>query len=312
MVGSQVSPLVNKLLTNVSNKITPQGFIAESILPVVNVVQSAGLLGRYGGSHLRIETSVTGGKNVYPRVDTRTYATTTYQIIDHGLSDIVTKQDKANVEDPFNAEIDTTEELVLKLMLEKEKGLADSLTDTGVLTNNVTLAGSSRYSDYTNSVPLTDFATARGTIYDAVGMAPNTAIMSWKVKEMLRYHPAMLDNLGYKYDRPNGLTEVELARALDVERVLIGSAVYNSAKQGQADVIAPVWGKHIVFAVTASSAARGQTSLGYRLQQFGEARKVYKYAVNNPPEATEIIVTDSYQQLISTVGAGYLIKNAIA
>lgn len=311
MVGTQTNAQVNKLLTNVSNKITPEGFIAEQILPLINVNTTSGLLGGYGTSHLRIETSVLIGKNKVQQINTRNYTTTTFNIEDHGLSDLITKNDYANVEAPFDAENDTTVEIVTKLQLEKEKGLADTLTSTSVLTQNITLSGTSQFSDYTNSNPLGIAATARSTIYSATGTPPNTAIMSWPVYNILRYHPHMLVNLGYNYDRPGGLSQVELARALDVERVLIGKAVYDSAKEGQTASIAPVWGKHVVFAYTPSAAARGQVSLGYRLQ-MGAPRKVYKNAVNNPPESTEIIVLDSYQQLISSVGAAYLVKDAVA
>ena len=312
MVGSQVNSQVNKLLTNVSNKIVPQGFIAEQILPVINVVQTSGLLGAYGNNHLRISTSLTIGKNKVPRVDTRSYSTQTYTVADHGLSDIITKADYANVEAPFDAENDTTIELITKLQLEKEKGLADTLSDTATITQNVTLAGTDQLSDYTNSDPLSRFSTARTTIYGSVGVAPNIAIMSWITYNTIRYHPDLLVNLGYNYDRPGGLSEQELARALDVERVLIGKAVYDSSVEGQSSSITSVWGKHIIFAYCPATAAKGQVSLGYRVQQFGTPRKVYKNAIDNPPESTEIIVMDAYQQLISTATAAYLIKNAIA
>ena len=312
MPGSQQTAQVNKLLTNISNKIVPEGYISEMILPVVQVKQSTGLLGAYGTSHLRIETSITGGKNKYPRVDTRQYSTQTYTIQKHGLSDIVTEEDKVNVEQPFDAEVDTTNELTTKLWLGKEKGLADSITSTSVITNNVTLAGTDQYSDYANSDPLGDFAAARNSVYTSVGLPPDTAIMSWQVWNTLRYHPDLLVNLGYNYNRPGGLSLDEVAKALDVRRVLIGTAIYESAEEGQTSSLAPVWGKHIVFAVAPMSAAKGQVSLGYRFQQFGGPRRVFKNAVDNPPNATEILVDDSYQQLISTADAAYLIRNAIA
>ena len=312
MTGSQNNAQVNKLLTNISNKIVPDGSIAEQILPLINVVQSSGLLGGYGTSHLRIETSLTTGKNKVPRIDTRSYTTTAYSVDDHGLSDIITKRDYANVEAPFDAENDTIVEIVTKLQLEKEKGLADTLTSTAIITQNTTLSGTSQFSDYTNSDPLGKFSTARAAIYNATGSVPNKAIMSWAVYDKIRYHPSLLVNLGYNYDRPGGLSVQELARALDVQEILVGKAVYESAKEGQSSSIAPVWGKHIVFAVAPAVATRTQTSLGYRIQLFGAPRKVYKNAVTNPPESTEIIVMDSYQQLISKATAAYLIKDAIA
>lgn len=312
MSGSQQTAIVDKLLTNISNKIVPEGFICEQILPLVNVMQSSGKLGKYGNNHLRIETSLTGGKNKYKQVDTRNYSTQTYFVEKHGLKDIITEEDYANVEQPFDAETDTTDELTGYLYLEKEKGLADTLGDTGIITNNVTLSGTGQLNDFTNSTPLTVFATARSAVYNATGKAPDTAIMSWDVWNVIRYHPELVRSLGFADSRPGGLTEQDLAKALDVKRVLIGSAVYNAAKEGQADNIQSVWGKNIIFAVAPTSASKRQVSLGYRFQQFGAPRRVFKNDAVEPPMAKLVQVDDSYDMLISTAEAAYLIKNAIA
>ena len=52
--------------------------------------------------------------------------------------------------------------------------------------------------------------------------------------ECLRFHPEFLDNLGYKEQRPGGLTDQELARAINVALVLIAKSVFNSAKKAEA------------------------------------------------------------------------------
>jgi len=136
--------------------------------------------------------------------------------------------------------------------------------------------------------------------------------MSWEVFNILRYHPQMLRALGYADNRPGGLSKDELAFAMDVKRLLIGTAVFESAAEGQPSAIQAVWGKNIIFCVAPQTAARGQVSLGYRIQQFGAPREVFKNAIDNPPNATEIIVLDRYQQLLSSVNAAYLIKDAVA
>ncbi len=61
-MGSQQTAQVDKLLTEVSNKIVPDGFVSEEILPMVKVKQSTGKLGSYGSGHMRIVTTLTGGK----------------------------------------------------------------------------------------------------------------------------------------------------------------------------------------------------------------------------------------------------------
>lgn len=312
-MSTQDKAIVDKLLTNVSQMIKPQGFICEQILPPLNVTQYSGKIGRYGNSHLRIETTISGGRNEFPLIETNTRKSDSYALDTHGLKDILTPEDFANVETPFDARSDSVTDLTTRLFLGKEKGLADTLTSTSVITQNTTLSGTDQYNDYTNSDPLGDFSTARSTIYGSVGIAPDTAIMSWGVYNTLRFHPNLLDKLGFKDSRPGGLNTDELAKALDVKRVLVGEAVYNSAKKGQADSISPVWGKHIVFAVCPTVASRMQISLGYRLQKAGTmARQVFRNSIDEPPESEKIQVRDIYQLLITKATAAYLIKDAIA
>jgi hypothetical protein len=310
---SQLRAQVDKLLTKVSSGYFPKGYVSEAVLPLIQVKQYSGLLGKYGQSHLRIENSIKGGRGKYRRVETLARSTTTYLVEGHGLEGFVSKEDYANVEEPFDAEKDETIGLTTSLWLEKEKVLADSLSDTAIITSNTTLAGTAQFSDYDNSDPIAVFSTARETIMGNVGMMPNIAILDILVWNKLRFHPQMLDALGFKYDRPGGLREDELASVLGVDKVHLAMARYNSAKEGQTDVLSACWGKHIVFAVAPDSAAPQQISLGYRVQIAGsEPRKVYKWDVNNPPGSKAILVEDEYDFLLSNVGAAYLIKNSIA
>jgi hypothetical protein len=310
---AQLKAQVDKLLTNVSAGYIPQGYISESIFPFVGVVQKTGKLGKYGNSHLRIENSVKGGRGAYRRVETMTRSTTSYDIDGHGLEGIVTPDDLRNVEQPFDAESDETVGLSTMLWLEKEKTIADALADTAVLTQNVTLSGTSQFNDYSNSDPVSSILTAKKAVKSGCGLPPNAAILSWEVAETLRTHPMLLDMLGFKFENAGALSDQQLARVFGVQKVYIGMATYNSANEGQSDSLANVWGKHIVLAVLPDQAAKFQVSLGYRFGYAGKtSRQVYKYDLNNPPESTGILCEDNYDYVLSNVGAGYLIKNAIA
>lgn len=310
---TQSKAIVDKLLTNVSNQLVPTGYISEQILPELKVKQYSGKIANYGNGHLRIVNTVVGGKSHYPMVDSITRSSDTYQIESHGLKDIVTKEDYANVEKPYDAEEDVTIALSTHLWLGKEKSLADTLTSTSIITQNTTLAGTDQFSDYDNSNPLGELKDARIAVRDGCGFAPDTAIMDWSVAETLRFHPQLLDVLGFKHNRPNGLTDMELARALNVRKVLIAEAVYNSAVQGQSDSLAPVWGKHLVFAKLPDRVGLRQKSLGYRVQLAGQApRQVYKANQDEPVDSKKIMVVDAYDQILTDANCAYLIENAIA
>lgn len=312
---AQVKAVVDKLLTQASSMITPYGFVCEKILPPLYVKNKTGKLGTFGTDHLRIESTISGGRGAYRRVESVVRSTTSYSVDSHGLEEIVTPDDYDNVELPFDAELDAVMGLSSLLYLKKEKSLADTLVDTSVITQTVTLAGDEQYNNYLLSDPIDDFKTARSTVKSGCGFAPNKAVMDWVVFNTLRYHPQMLDALGFKDNRPGGLNEQELAIAMGVKQLLVAESVYESAKEGQTSSLAAVWGKHIVFFYAPDNAEKYQTSLGYRVQLSGRRatpRLVTKYPIYNPPESKGIICEDHWDMLISKSGAGYSIKSAIA
>lgn len=311
--GTAIRALVDMLLTNVATGYFPDEMISEDILPEVKADHTTGKIGKFGTSHLRIVNTTIAGKGKYRQIEGVARDADSFHIIGHGLGDLVTREDYANVIDPFKAEADSVLVLQTLLWLEKEKALADALGNTGTLTQNTTLTGSNQYNDYLNSDPIGDFNVARQAVYDGCGVTANTAIMSYSVFNKLRFHPEMLVALGYRYDRPGALTEQELCAALEVQKLLIGKAKYNSAQEGQTSVLSDVWGKNIVFAVCPDNPAVPQVALGYTVRLNGaDPRKVYKQPVFNPTGATEILVEDRYDQNLLNTKAAYLIKNAVA
>lgn len=306
--------MVDQLLSGVSNMMVPAGMIAEKLLTPLKVKESSGLLGKYGKGHLRIVDSRIVGRGEAPRVQLiERDITTSYQMEGHGLEGLVTADDYRNVKDPFKAEEDETMALTLNLALGKEFALAANLANTSVITNNVTLSGSQQFSDPENSDPLGVSDTAVETILDATGQVPNVAFMDAKVLLRLRRHPQIWDRLGFKYTQNGKLSQEQVAEALGVEEIMIASAFYNSAKKGQADAIARVWGKHLWFAKLEKAPAPYQTTGGYYLTYEGEKpREVTKEPTFNPKGGTKVLVTDNHCMLLSDVGCFYLVKNAIA
>lgn len=313
-MAAQLRAIVDKLLTNVSIMIQAQGCVAETLLPSLPVDQQSGLLAKYLNQHLRIVRSQMGGVSQAPTVwPIQRDKTTTYYVEPHGLNTILTEEDYANVESPFQVEQDAVAGLTSSILLEKESVLASKLTDTTVLTQNTTLVGTSQFNDYVNSDPISQFVTAVTTVRNACGYPPNVAIMDWYVAQKLRFHPQLYDRLGFKYNQMQALTDQQLAMAMGIDKVVIPQPVYNNSTEGQSDSLTPVWGKHIVFGVIPASAQLRQMSLGYYLYMRSmPKRAVFRYPVYNPPNAQGFIVRDSYQFNITFPQAGYLIVNAVA
>jgi len=312
---TQMKAQIDKLLTGVLMSFRPVGFIADQVFAQVQHSQYSGKLGKLTNAHLRIQNTIMGGKGAARRIDVIVRSTDSFEIESHGLEGLVTPRDEKNVEDPFDAQKEETETLGLVLQIGKEKSVADSLTSTSVVTQNVTLSGAAQFSDYANSDPLAKFETAIATIEDAVGVEPNTAIMNNKVRRILRRHPAIIEFIRGKVQPGAKLNDSELAEALGVERILVGGAKYNSAKEGQTDVLANIWGNHIVYGVLPEKPQVGQVSAGYQVRLKGSSpRQVRKWSVNNPPDSTAVLCTDEYDMLLTSQATGglYLIKDAVA
>ena len=310
---SQMKGIIDPLLTNVSSAQLAGDCVSDLLFPELKFDQYTGKLAGYGKGHLRIENSVIGGKGKYRRVETISRTTTSFEIEGHGLSGIVTKRDYKNVKDPFDAEKDEVMGLTSVLLLEKEYGLASVLADTAIMTQNTTLSGASQFSAFTTSDPVSKVLAGIKAVRAGCGGIVNAMIADYDVVQTLRYHPQLLDALGFKEQKPGGLSDQDLAKAFNVKKIFIPSAQYNSAKEGQTASMANVWGKHLILAVLPDAAAKYQTSLGYNIRlNDGQPRKVYKESLFNPPGSTEILVEDEYDMLLSNVTAGYLIKDAIA
>jgi hypothetical protein len=311
--GSQTKAQVDKLLTNVSNMYKPANYVCERILTPLAVMQDSGILPSYGNQHLRLVNSANFGRararlvNAIERDISRTY-----QIVPHELRGEVSEQDYVNVEAPYDAEKDETEGLTEMLWIEKEYNLSSVLRDTSIITQNVTLVGAAQFNNYASSNPVEEIKSALGAVHDGSGRAPNKAIMSWAVYNTLRYHPQVLDNLGFKDNRAGTLKHQEVADFLNVDELLVSDAFFNAAKEGQADDMQAIWGKDIVFVHCPSAAAKKQVSLGYMAFNKGMQRRVKKWQIEETFGNTGLLVGDRYSFELVNTTAAYVIKNAIA
>ena len=275
--------------------------------------QKTGKIGKYGLNHLRIVNAKMGGRGRAARFEPIVRDSDLYSIESHGLEGLVVEDDYANVEEPFDAEKDETLGLTTTLWTAKEYAIASVLFDTAVITQNITLvAATDKFSDYVNSKPLENFRDGQNVILDGCGKMPNRAIMSQKVFNTLKYHPAILRSLGFADNRAGTLKIAEVAHALGVDMLHIGDAAFNNAKLGQADSLEQIWGDSILMYYAPKTAAKYQQSLGYYMTMKSRgARRVYKFTVNNPPGSKGIIVQDDYQFALTNVKCAYLIKDVL-
>ena len=169
---------------------------------------------------------------------------------DRALDDVVPQEDIDSAYqgyDPLGQAIEGITEL---LALDREKRVADQYfsSSTYPAANRTTLSGTSQWSDYANSDPYRAMMTAM----DGMLIRPNYVVFGRLGWNIFRVHPKITaavvpsatGNTGTSNAQGAPASLQAVADLLEVDRILVGEAWYNSAKPGQTPVMTRLWGKH--------------------------------------------------------------------
>lgn len=298
---------VDQILTNLSIRYKNQSYIAENVFPVMRVVKESDKYFIFGKNHFRLpntERALNGEANFVNSVGLSTGA---YSCVEHALKDFISNRTQAAA-DGLDPEADTAEALTDLIMLRLEKLVAAAAFSTTNFTNNVTLSGTNQWSDLANSDPLTNVTTGIHTVISKTGRKPNVIVMGDQVFQKLKTHPDILDRL--KYTTTAVPTEAILANLFDVEQLYVGTAIENTAVEGQTDVMAYVWGKDVGIYIVNPAQSQKIITAGriFRQQDYRKVEKWY----DNDKGGNVIQVADLIDAKVVAADAGYLIKAAVA
>jgi len=304
---------VDPMLTNVAIAYSNDTYIAGSIFPEVPVAKQSGKHFVYGKDRFRINDNRRGTGSNSKEVTLSLTTGNSYQCEDHSLKMFVTDEDTENAITPTTPLADATEFLMDQHLVSFEKEVADLITSTANLTQNVTLAGTDQFSDYTSSDPFAVFETAKQAVHTNTGRGANTIILGKQVWDKLKHHPDFLERI--KYSARGQITPDLLASLLEVDRVLIGGATYTSSKEGQTEATSYIWGKDIVVTYVAERAAPKIMTLGinYKWTAKQLQTKRFRGTDEEDREGTYVRVGGWYYDInIVAPLAGYLVKAAVA
>jgi len=234
--------------------------------------------------------------------------------IDFGLdapvpnSDIEAAATMPGEYDPVMKAVESTTNLVT---LSREVRAANLVFDAAqyATANKTTLSGTSQWSDFANSDPITAILVAM----DSMVMRPNIAVFGQAVFTKLRTHPkvakAVLGNAG----DVTVATREAIASLLELEDIFVGEGFLNTAKKGQAATMARVWGKHcaLIYRDSLADASNG-TTFGFTAE-FGSRIAGSEYDSSIGLRGGQRVrVGESVKELITANDLGYLFTNAVA
>ena len=289
-------------------------YIADLIFPEVTSETLTGNFGRLDEGAMRIVSTAVKGlsKNV---VNYKFDTNATFSVEDHELENVITANDAERLGGMAAAKEIINMLLYDNILKSRENAIAASLKSTSIMTRYTSL--SAKWSTSTNPV-LSIIKTAKDSIANYTGKIANTIIMGYPVYSALQIHPEIYSVLWPgKNASPALITDGQLASALGVERILVGRATYNSAKEGQTGSPAFIWGKDCIVAYIASSAqARFSATLGAKIVCPSKMPKQYvgSYVPEGKSENQVTVIKQggNWDDKIINVNAGYLISGAVA
>jgi hypothetical protein len=166
------------------------------------------------------------------------------------------------------------------LQLELEQAdLAQDPTKYSI-NNQIVLAGASKFSDPSANIPA-QIDLYKESIRSAIGAYPNVAIAGPAAHRATKNNPSVLNRFFYR-DRPeDSVTEAMLASLFDVERYMVGKAIWFD----DAGVSSDVWGNNIILAYIPPDILR-QSTVTYAPQgniSLMRPSYGYTYTMNGNP-----------------------------
>ncbi len=303
----------NPVYTAIAIEYRNRKMIADQVLPRVQV--SAGDF-KYRfyplADGFTVPDTTVGRLSPPNRVETSS-TDATASTIDRGLDDSVPQADIDNAANvPGYDPLARATMFVSNLIeLDREIRAASLVFDNNqyATSNRTTLSGTTQWSDFTNSDPVKAILTA----LDGMTMRANIMVIGSQVATQLSMHPKVLQAV-YKTLQGAGVAAMsDLAKVLDLEEIVIGQALVNTAKKGQTATLGRAWGKHcsLIYRDNLADASRGTTfgftgQFGTRVAGNFEDRDI---GLNG---GQRVRVGESVVELITAGDLGYFFQNAVA
>jgi acetone carboxylase gamma subunit len=267
---------IDRALTNMSVAYMQEesAFIADRVFPKIPVRKQSDVYFVYNkGDFFRDEARVRGGGTESVGGEYGVEAAAPYYCKVHAFHKDVNEQERANHDEPLNADQDATDFVTQKMLVRRETDWASKFFTTGVWTREIDGVDSTPGADESikfdndSSDPIRVITNEIVNMASQTGFKPNTLVMSPHVFYALKNHGDILERI--KYTQKGIVTSDLLATLFEVDRVFVPWGVVNDAVQGADDEIDFIMGKHMLLCYVNPRPALKKPSAGYTFTWTG-------------------------------------------
>lgn len=296
---------IDQALTNISIAYTPGQFIATSVFPNVPVQKISNKYFIYTKADwLRREADVRAPGTRAARGDYG-LSTGTYTCIEKAIAKGVPDEIADNADAPLNPLADATRWVTTQILLELENDVAGLAFGAGWSSS---ATPSTLWSNDTSD-PLGDIETAVNNVVSTIGQEANTGVIGRGLWRYLKNHPDVVDRIKYSAgpNSPAVVTVNAVAALAGVDRLLVGTAIADSAAEGATSSLAYTWGNHMLVCYCASNPSLLTPSCGYVFSY--QNREISRF-VEQQERQQVVEARQSWDSVVTAADAAYLIKSA--
>jgi hypothetical protein len=243
----------------------------------------------------------------------------TYFAEGHALKDYVPRENQGNADPQLDLMADTTQNLTDQVLLAQESNLVATL-DAGMTGASVSDLTAKPWNNDAND-PVAAIREQRIVIAKATGKFPNVLALGPEVWNAIQGNAKVIGRITGAGDlTATKITPQQFAALIEVDEVIVGTAVYDTANDGQAANLAFVWGDRALLFYRPPAPGRKTLALGYTFTwrlagtAFGEPG-VQSQFVNRyfwQPNLSDVVeVHKYYDQKIVDRGCGVLFKKCL-
>lgn len=306
---------IDQALTNISVGWPTAGLAGAALFPSVTVRKQSDKYYVFGREGWLPEEDYRAPGTEANEITGAQVSLDTYYAQEHSLQIAVTDEERENADSPLSPDRDGTNMVTSKIMLGRERAFQTLATTAANYASghSTTLSGTSQWSDYANSDPISDLRTAKLTIHSKIFVEPNVAVIPYQVMTKLEDHPDFLERI--KYSERAIFSPELLAAVLGFDRVIVPGVGINTANLGQTPSLSYLWGKDVVVAYVPPSPGLKIPAYGYEFvwgtqsvdrwreeKRKSDVIRVCRYYDK------KLVALDSSGKSI----AGYVIKAAVA
>lgn len=217
-----------------------EGYIAQRVLPVIEVAKQAGVFGKIPIEQLLSSPDTARAPGSGYARGKFTFTTASFTCQEQGYEEPVDDREEAMYAEYFDAELVSSQRAIHNVLKAYEVRAAALLFNTTTWTATTI---TQEWDDASNAVPLTDVETAVQAVYAASGLWPNALIINRKVYRNLRNVTQIVDRIkyqGFMDARAGNITVQAMSQVFDLD-VIVAGGTDNTANEGAAASLAPIW-----------------------------------------------------------------------